>query len=149
MQPITCKPTALLSIPIPPHFTRAQMCTQNQHLMQTQLLIYFKFICLTKSLPTQVHLVQQHHFNEAITIDNVPITLSVVSSKRLHMDRGSSVMVWEGISVTGRKSLVRINGNLNAQRYITEILTPHVRPFAQKMGQNFFLQQDSARAHTA
>ena len=58
-------------------------------------------------------------------------------------------MVWVGISVTGRTQLVRINVNLNARLYITEILTPHVHPFAQQVGQNFSTYEDNARAHTA
>ena len=62
---------------------------------------------------------------------------------------GGSIMLWGGMSDRGRTQLVRINGNLNAQRYIAEILTPHVQPFAQQVGQNFILQQDNARAHTA
>ena len=36
---------------------------------------------------------------------------------------GLSVMVWGGISGDGRTELVVINGNLNADRYINEVLT--------------------------
>ena len=62
---------------------------------------------------------------------------------------GGSIMFWAGISVTGKTQLVRINGNLNAQRYINEVLNPHVIPFAQQAGPNFIFQQDNARPHTA
>ena len=41
-----------------------------------------------------------------------------------------------------------IKGNLNAQRYITEIITPHTHTFAQQVRQNFIVQPDNARAHT-
>jgi hypothetical protein len=58
-------------------------------------------------------------------------------------------MFWGGISTAAKTQLVRINGNLNARRYIAEILTPHVQPVSQQMGPNFILQQDNARAHTA
>ena len=34
------------------------------------------------------------------------------------------VMMWGAISMTGRTQLVRIQGNLNAARYVVEILTP-------------------------
>ena len=40
------------------------------------------------------------------------------------------------------------NGNLNAQWYITDMLTCDVHPFAQQVRQNFILQRDNARAHT-
>ena len=62
---------------------------------------------------------------------------------------GGSIMVWARMSVTGRTQLVRINGNLNDQWHINEILTSHVQPFAQQVGQNFIIQQDNARAETA
>ena len=58
-------------------------------------------------------------------------------------------MVWAGISGIGKTALVQINGNLNSQRYINEIIVPHVQPFAQRVGQQFVFQQDNARAHTA
>ena len=56
-------------------------------------------------------------------------------------------MVWAGISVTARTQLV--SGNLNAQQYITEILTANMHSFSQQVRQNYILQQDNARAHTA
>jgi hypothetical protein len=37
----------------------------------------------------------------------------------------------------------------NAQRYINQVLNPHVIPFAQQAGPNFNLQQDDDRPHTA
>ena len=58
-------------------------------------------------------------------------------------------MVWAGISVIGKTALVQINGNLNSQWYISEIIVPYVQPFAQRVDQQFVFQQDSARAHTA
>ena len=38
-------------------------------------------------------------------------------------------MVWAGISATAKTDLVFIDGNLNGQRYINEVLTHHVLPF--------------------
>ena len=35
---------------------------------------------------------------------------------------GGGVMVWTGISATAKTDLVFIEGNLNAQRYINEVL---------------------------
>lgn len=60
---------------------------------------------------------------------------------------GGGVMVWGAISYTGRSRLVLIQGNLNAQRYIDEILRPEVLPLVAVPGAIF--QQDNARPHTA
>ena len=38
---------------------------------------------------------------------------------------GGSVMVWGGISLTGRTELVIVNGSLTSERYILEILEEH------------------------
>jgi len=66
---------------------------------------------------------------------------------------GGSVMVWGGISISGKTELFIIrNGTLTAQCYIDEILNDHVRPLALAVtnrGENFVLMQDGARAHSA
>lgn len=58
-------------------------------------------------------------------------------------------MVWGGISLTGRTDLVTVNGNLNSERYITDILEAHVVPYAPYIGPNFLLMHDNARSHTS
>lgn len=68
----------------------------------------------------------------------------------LRSDRfgGGSVMVWGGIACNRRTALVEVVGNLNAQAYRDDILTPHVLPFIQaNAGMTF--QQDNARPHVA
>lgn len=62
---------------------------------------------------------------------------------------GGSIMVWGGISLRGKTQLVVVDGNLNSERYINQILSPHVVPFAQRIGDDFVFQQDNARPHTA
>lgn len=63
---------------------------------------------------------------------------------------GPNVMVWGGISVSGRTELVILNeGTITAQRYIEEVIGPHVVPYAQRIGARFHLMHDNARAHTA
>ena len=42
---------------------------------------------------------------------------------------GGSLMVWGGISLTGKTRLVGIGGNLNAERYRDEILQPVAIPY--------------------
>lgn len=63
---------------------------------------------------------------------------------------GGSVMVWGGISLEARTELVLIQGGrLTADRYITDILEPHVIPYAPFVGQEFLLMHDNARPHVA
>ena len=60
---------------------------------------------------------------------------------------GGSVMVWGGIHSRGRTGLTVINGNLNAQRYVDEVLRPDAVPYVQQ--HNLTFQQDNARPHSA
>lgn len=63
---------------------------------------------------------------------------------------GGSIMVWGGISINGRTDLVVVPPpGMNAQRYIDEILRPHVLPLRERHGGRFILMQDNARPHTA
>lgn len=61
---------------------------------------------------------------------------------------GGSVMVWGGITSTGRTSLVVLDGTLTGARYRDEILRTHVIPFLQNH-RDVTLQQDNARPHIA
>ena len=60
---------------------------------------------------------------------------------------GGSVMVWGAISYTRKSELVLVQGNLTANRYIDQILRPHVLHLVDPQRQLF--QQDNARPHTA
>ncbi len=62
---------------------------------------------------------------------------------------GGSVMIWAGISMTGKTRLVVVNGNLNAINYRDDILQPVAVPFLQNIGPNAVLQDDNARPHRA
>ena len=57
------------------------------------------------------------------------------------------VMVWSAISSTGRKPLVHVQGAVNAQRYVAEILQPHVIPRLAAPCAVF--QRDNTRPHAA
>ena len=57
-------------------------------------------------------------------------------------------MVWGGgITLTNKTHLIQINGNLNSDRYVTEILRLHVIPHAAAIGNGFILMDDNARPH--
>lgn len=58
-------------------------------------------------------------------------------------------MVWAGISHNFKTDLVVINGTLTGQRYIDQVINPHVVPFIQRNGANFTLMDDNARPHRA
>ena len=64
-----------------------------------------------------------------------------------------SVMVWAEITATGRSSLVFIpsGAKINSQRYISDILSSQLLPWAQTHfnGASWTLQQDSAPSHAS
>ncbi|GFX80703.1 transposable element Tcb2 transposase [Trichonephila clavipes] len=59
-----------------------------------------------------------------------------------------SIMVWAGIMINGRKRLhVVANGTMTGQRYIDEVLFPHVRLFRGAVGDKFVFMDDNATCH--
>ncbi len=62
---------------------------------------------------------------------------------------GPSVMVWTAISGGYRTPLVVVDGNLNAQRYVDNILRPHLLPFLLDHPELRTFQHDNARPHAA
>ncbi|GFU96630.1 transposable element Tcb2 transposase [Trichonephila clavipes] len=65
-----------------------------------------------------------------------------------HTARTAGVMVWEAIAYDFRSTLIVMRGTLTGQRYVDDILRPHVGPFLTGLpGANF--QQDNVRTHTA
>ncbi|GFV27369.1 transposable element Tcb2 transposase [Trichonephila clavipes] len=65
-----------------------------------------------------------------------------------HTAPTAGVMIWGAIAYNTLPLLVLICGTMTVQRYIRDILQPHVLPLIQRLpGANF--QQDNARPHTA
>ncbi|GFX16376.1 transposable element Tcb2 transposase [Trichonephila clavipes] len=59
-----------------------------------------------------------------------------------------SIMVWAGIMINGRTRLhVVANGTMTGQRYIDEVLLPHVRLFRGAVGDKFVFLDDNATCH--
>ncbi|GFW28455.1 transposable element Tc1 transposase [Trichonephila clavipes] len=59
-----------------------------------------------------------------------------------------SIMVWAGIIINGRTLLhVVANGTMTGQRYIDEVLLPHVRLFRGAVGDKFVFMDDNATCH--
>ncbi|GFV58492.1 transposable element Tcb1 transposase [Trichonephila clavipes] len=59
-----------------------------------------------------------------------------------------SIMVWAGIMINGRTRLhVVANGTLAGQRYIDEVLLPHVRLFRGAVGDKFVFMDDNPTCH--
>ncbi|GFX30477.1 transposable element Tcb2 transposase [Trichonephila clavipes] len=57
-------------------------------------------------------------------------------------------MVWAGIMINGRTRLhVVANGTMMGQRYIDEVLLPHVRLFRGAVGDKFVFMDDNATCH--
>ncbi|GFT42550.1 transposable element Tcb2 transposase [Trichonephila clavipes] len=65
-----------------------------------------------------------------------------------HTARTAGVMVWGAIAYDSRSTLIVMRGTLTAQRYVDDILQPHVGPFLNGLPGAIF-QQDNARLHTA
>ena len=57
-------------------------------------------------------------------------------------------MVWDGISYHGRSHLLQIEGNLNSNMYVYEVLQSDFVPFFQGIPGAIFLQ-DCARPYVA
>ncbi|GFY24101.1 transposable element Tcb1 transposase [Trichonephila clavipes] len=59
-----------------------------------------------------------------------------------------SIMAWAGIMINGRTRLhVVANGTMTGQRYIDEVLLPHVRLFRGAVGDKFVFMDDNATCH--
>ncbi|GFT83502.1 transposable element Tcb2 transposase [Trichonephila clavipes] len=65
-----------------------------------------------------------------------------------HTVRKASVMVWGAIAYDSRSFLIVMRGTLTGQRYVNDILRPHVGPFLNGLPGAIFLQ-DNARSHIA
>ncbi|GFW26392.1 transposable element Tcb2 transposase [Trichonephila clavipes] len=63
-------------------------------------------------------------------------------------DIRNGIMVWAGIMINGRTRLhVVANGTMTGQRYIDEVLLPHVRLFHGAVGDKFVFMDDNATCH--
>ena len=62
---------------------------------------------------------------------------------------GGSVLVWGGIMGGNKTRLIFINGNINAQTYINDVLGLEALPFIQFHGPNGTFTHDNARPHSA
>lgn len=61
---------------------------------------------------------------------------------------GGSVMFWGGIKLGRKSALVHIPPpGLNAERYVAEVLDPHVVPVAEEFGADLLFQHDNAPPH--
>ncbi|GFS94112.1 transposable element Tcb1 transposase [Trichonephila clavipes] len=65
-----------------------------------------------------------------------------------HTARTAGVMVWEAIVYDSRSTLIVMRGTLTGQRYVDDILRPHVGPFLNGLPGAIF-QQDNTCPYTA
>ncbi|GFW28701.1 transposable element Tcb1 transposase [Trichonephila clavipes] len=65
-----------------------------------------------------------------------------------HTARTAGVMVWGALAYESRTTLIMMRGTLTGQRYVDDILRPHVGPFLNGFSGAIF-QQDNARPHSA
>ncbi|GFV90503.1 transposable element Tc1 transposase [Trichonephila clavipes] len=62
--------------------------------------------------------------------------------------RQRGIMVWGAIAYDSTSPLVRIQGTLNAQLYVQNVLRPVAIPYLQGLS-NAIFQQDNTHPHTA
>ena len=62
---------------------------------------------------------------------------------------GGSTLVWGGIMGGNKTGLIVINGNINVQTCINDILAAEALPFIQFRGPNVTFMHDNARPHSA
>ena len=60
---------------------------------------------------------------------------------------GGLVVVWAGMTMDQRTRFCIVDGNLNAQRSVDDILQPVIVPFLCRMNQGAVLQDDNALPH--
>ncbi|GFS66495.1 transposable element Tcb2 transposase [Trichonephila clavipes] len=65
-----------------------------------------------------------------------------------HTARTAGVMVWGAIAYDSRSTLNVTRGTLTGERYVDDILRPHVGPFLNGLPRAI-VQQDNTRPHTA
>ncbi|GFW53224.1 transposable element Tc1 transposase [Trichonephila clavipes] len=65
-----------------------------------------------------------------------------------HSARTAGVMVWTAIAYDSWSTLIVMRGTLTGQRYVDDILRPHVVPFLNGLPGAIF-QQDNGRSHRA
>ncbi|GFU21699.1 transposable element Tcb1 transposase, partial [Trichonephila clavipes] len=79
--------------------------------------------------------------------DPVVNALNHAFALQRHTSPSTGVMVWGAIAYNTRSPLVLIRGTMTAQRYVHDILQPHVLPLMQRLPGAIF-QQDNARSST-
>ena len=79
---------------------------------------------------------------------NVGLTLAMPTVKRDRIG-GGSVLVWGGMMGGNKTRLIVINGNINGQTYINDVLAVEALPFIQFHGPNLTFMHDNVRQHLA
>ena len=60
---------------------------------------------------------------------------------------GGSVMIWGMVARNYKSDVVVVEGNMNGQRYLQNVVTPIVIPRSQQIGATFTFMQDNAPCH--
>ncbi|GFT84759.1 transposable element Tcb2 transposase [Trichonephila clavipes] len=106
--------------------------------------------------PVSSRTIRSHESRFNLSSDDNPVRVWRPRSERLnpafpvqrHTALTAGVMVWGAIAYNTRSPLVLIRGTMTAQRYVHDILQPHVLRLMQRLPGAIF-QLDNARPHTA
>ncbi|GFU28988.1 transposable element Tc1 transposase [Trichonephila clavipes] len=121
--------------------------TISRHLAEANLKSKRPFRALVLTLEhMQLHL----QWCQARSMWNVTDWQKVVfdESRFVWGTENNRVRVWRHPAYDSRSTLIVMRGTLTGQRYVDDILQPHVGPFLNGLSGAIF-QQDNARPHTA
>ncbi|GFV60500.1 transposable element Tc3 transposase [Trichonephila clavipes] len=101
-----------------------------------------------------IHVVFSEKFRFNLSSDDNCVGVWRLRGKRInptfalpqHTAPTAGVMVWGAFAYNTRSTLVLIRGTMTSQRYVHNILQPHVLPLMQMLLRGIF-QQDNARHH--
>ncbi|GFW31591.1 transposable element Tcb2 transposase [Trichonephila clavipes] len=121
--------------------------TISRHLAEAKL----KSKCPFRALPlTPEHRQLRLQWCQARSMWNVTDWQKVMFSDEARFVLGTDnpIRVWRRPAYDSRSTFIVIRGSLTGQRYVDDILRPHVGPFLNGLAGAIF-QQDNARPHTA
>ncbi|GFV53549.1 transposable element Tcb2 transposase [Trichonephila clavipes] len=87
----------------------------------------------------QVIFIEESRFNLSNDVNRIRVWrprgehLNSAFALQRHTSLTAGVMVWDVIAYNTRSSLVLIRGTMTAQRYVHDILQPHVLPLMQRV----------------
>lgn len=110
----------------------------------TKLNIRMVSRCIFRRVP----ILRQHHYGRICVWRLVGERTWPSFIRYRHTGLAHALVVWVATGYTTKTPLVRVVGNLNIQRYVSQILRPVTMLYFQGIG-NIIFQEDNTRPHVA